>query len=228
MKYCVLPRRNLLKRYGGGWALVTGASDGLGKEYARNLARSGFNVILMARDEDKLDLVAKEIKDDFKVNTMVIVYDFSRLATLASVEELKKLLMKRMPSDVSILVNNVGCSKVGRLDKQTVWDIMRQINVNINSQTYMTHIMLPMLLERPQKSAIINVASVAAETLSGFVPIYSATKSYNLALGLSLHDSYKDKIDVLTVTPHGVKSQIYPGHQAFTISAATHGKAVID
>jgi hypothetical protein len=50
LKYFVLPRRNLKARYGGGWALVTGASDGIGKEYARELARSGFNIILMARN----------------------------------------------------------------------------------------------------------------------------------------------------------------------------------
>ena len=50
VKYCMLPRRNLHARYGGGWALVTGASDGLGKEYCMELAKSGFNIILMARD----------------------------------------------------------------------------------------------------------------------------------------------------------------------------------
>lgn len=50
MKYMVLPRANLKARYGGGWALVTGASDGLGKQYSMELARSGFNIILMARD----------------------------------------------------------------------------------------------------------------------------------------------------------------------------------
>ena len=92
----------------------------------------------------------------------------------------------------------------------------------------MTHCLLPMLLQRPHKSAIINVSSRAIETLSGFIPVYSATKAYNYALSLSLQDAYKDKIDVLTVTPHGVKTQIWPGHQAFTISAQTHGKAVID
>ena len=92
----------------------------------------------------------------------------------------------------------------------------------------MTYLMLPILLERPSRSAIINLSSLAAEELSGFVPIYGATKSYNLAMSLSLHDSYKDKIDVMAVTPHGVKTQIWPGHQSWTISAPTHGKAVID
>ena len=57
-KYCLLPRRNLKERYGGGWALITGASDGLGKQYALELARSGFNIILMARSSQKTEAVA--------------------------------------------------------------------------------------------------------------------------------------------------------------------------
>ena len=87
----------------------------------------------MARDSAKLEAVAKDIRTDFKVNTMVIVYDFSKLATPDSVQELEAILKKYLPSDVSILVNNVGCSKCGRLDKQSIWDAMRQINVNINA-----------------------------------------------------------------------------------------------
>ena len=51
MKYLILPRKDLKKRYGGGWALVTGASDGIGKAYCHELAQSGFNIILMARNE---------------------------------------------------------------------------------------------------------------------------------------------------------------------------------
>jgi len=73
---------------------VTGASDGIGKEYARSLAQSGFNIVLMARDKTKLDAVAKGIRDDFKVQTIVIVYDFSKLATLDSIDELQKILNK--------------------------------------------------------------------------------------------------------------------------------------
>ena len=93
-KYCMLPRKNLKSRYGGGYALVTGASDGIGKEYARNLAKSGFDIILMARDQTKLDIVAMEIRQEFKVQTIVIYYDFSKLATLESVHELKTILTR--------------------------------------------------------------------------------------------------------------------------------------
>ena len=75
-KYCLLPRRNLKQRYGGGWALVTGASDGLGKQYCFELARSGFDIVLMARNKEKLEAVAKEIRDTYSVCTKVLVYDF--------------------------------------------------------------------------------------------------------------------------------------------------------
>ena len=101
LKYCILPRRNLKSRYGNGYALkvlfgefsfshalITGASDGLGKEYARNLAKSGFDVVLIARDKAKLDKVAEEIRQDYKVQTITIVYDFSKLATKDSIMEL--------------------------------------------------------------------------------------------------------------------------------------------
>ena len=70
----------------------------------------------------------------------------------------------------------------------------------------MTHLMLPMLLERSSRSAIINVSSKASDTLGGFIPLLVSTKMYNLSLGMSLQDAYKDKIDVMVVTPRGVKT----------------------
>lgn len=134
VKYCMLPRKNLYARYGGGWALVTGASDGLGKQYCMELAKSGFNIILMARNAEKLDAVAKEISDAFGVETKVIVFDFSELASQESAEALKVLLENQLANiDLSVLVNNVGCAKFATLDKHTIWDSMRQVNININS-----------------------------------------------------------------------------------------------
>ena len=80
-KYCLLPRKDLKKRYGGGWALITGASDGLGKEYSIQLAKSGFNIVLMARNQKKTQDVADQIAKEWNVKTKVIVYDFSTLST---------------------------------------------------------------------------------------------------------------------------------------------------
>lgn len=138
---------------------------------------------MMARDQQKLESVAKEIREAHNVKTKVIVFDFSALATEESVRDLKELLSKELPADLSILVNNVGVCKAGLLGRHTVWEAMRQVNVNVNSMTYMTKLLLPRLLSRkPKKSAIINIASRSAQVMSGFTPIYCATKSYNLAL----------------------------------------------
>jgi len=107
-------------------------------------------------------------------------------------------------------VNNVGAGKAGNLDKHSIWDSMRQINTNINSQTYMSMFLLPRLLKGESRSAIINVSSVVAlpptSKLAGIIPVYSATKAYNLALSQAMFNQYKDKIDVMTVTPSSVKT----------------------
>ena len=135
--------------------------------------------------------------------TQTIVYDFSKLATEETVEELKSLLDSKLPENVSILVNNVGMCKVGVLHKHSIWNCLTSINVNINSQTYMTHIMLPKLLERKSRSAIINLSSIGARRPAAIYPTYNASKAYVQCHSLCLHDAYKDKIDVLAVQPHG-------------------------
>ena len=87
--YCLLPRKDLKARYGGGWALVTGASDGLGKGYCFELARNGFHIILLARNQAKLDKVAAEIREQYPgIKTEVVVFDFATLDKEESIIEL--------------------------------------------------------------------------------------------------------------------------------------------
>ena len=150
------------------------------------------------------------------------------MATEESVRELKDILAKELPTDVSILVNNVGVNKAGLFDRHTVWDVMRQVNVNINSQTYMTKILLPRLLARKDRSAIINISSRSALVMNGFTPVYCATKSYNHALSQCLRESYSDKLDILTVTPHSTKSALMPGGQCWVVSAERHATAAVN
>lgn len=95
----------------------------------------------------------------------------------------------------------------------------------------MTQLLLPKLLTRESRSAVINISSRSAFSHSAFTPLYCATKAYNLALSKCMQDAYSsqsDKLDVMTVTPHAVKTALQPGHQVFTISAQRHGKAVVN
>ena len=113
--------------------------DGIGKAYTHELAKSGLNIVLMARNQEKLDECAKELQEAYGVQTMCILFDFGTLSTEDSVKGLKALLDEKLADiDVSMLVNNVGTAYYGSLHESKIWDSMKQINVCINSQTYMS------------------------------------------------------------------------------------------
>lgn len=107
---------------------------------------------------------------------------------------------------------------------------MRLINVNVNTQTYMSMFLLPKLLARSSRSAIINVSSVVAHKpyIMGILPVYCATKSYNWTLSEAMRESYSDKIDILTVTPANTHTQMNPGIRVFSVTAVAHAVATIN
>merc|ERR1739838_746783 len=97
-----LKKRNLKEEYGQ-WAVVTGSTDGIGKSYAKELAKSGMNILLISRTKEKLERVAKEIGDEFSVETEIVQADFSN--GLPIYENIAKHLQNK---EIGILVNNVG------------------------------------------------------------------------------------------------------------------------
>ena len=120
MKYFIYPRLNLSERYGkGSWALITGASDGLGKQYALELAREGFNIVLMGRNVQKTAAASKEIRIATNVETKMLIFDFAKLETEEAAMELKSLL-DQLDVDISILANNCGVLHFGRLGDRDI------------------------------------------------------------------------------------------------------------
>ncbi len=75
-RHFLRPRKNHLADYGGGWALVTGASDGIGEAYSHQLAKQGINIILVSRSQEKMDKVAKDLESTYGVQTQTVVFDF--------------------------------------------------------------------------------------------------------------------------------------------------------
>ena len=92
----------------------------------------------------------------------------------------------------------------------------------------MSMFLLPRLLARESRGAIINVSSVAALSPGGMVPVYSATKAYNLSLSECMRDAYGDKLDVLTVTPANTATQMNSGRYLFSVSAESHARQTIN
>lgn len=172
-------------------ALITGASSGIGLELAREAAKDGCNLILVARSVDKLEALAKE------VGGTVIPADLSQKgACLKLAEEVKSRGLT-----VDILINNAGFATYGPLeetDRQTTLDM---IEVNVTSLTDLTHLFLPQMLER-KHGRIMNLASTAAFQPGPLMCVYYATKAYVLSFSEGLSNEVRPKgVSVTALCP---------------------------
>ncbi|XP_074855056.1 very-long-chain 3-oxoacyl-CoA reductase [Carettochelys insculpta] len=191
----------------GPWAVVTGATDGIGKAYAEELAKHGMNVVLISRSQEKLQYVASEIKEKFKVDTKIIVADFGEREDIYS-----RIKTELEGLEIGVLVNNVGTSytypeyflDVPDLDNT----ITKMININIMSVCKMTRLVLPGMLER-SKGVILNISSAAGMFPSPLLALYSATKAFVDFFSRGLHAEYKSKgIIVQSVLPFYVATKM--------------------
>jgi len=171
------------KRFQGKWAVVTGASDGLGAGFARNLARRGVNVVLLARTTSKLDAIVKEINDQGKAKAKAIQFDFSSTDAKYWEEKVKQLL--EVQPDV--LINNVGINVEFPTPFVDVpadfYDKM--VQVNINTANRLTRFLLPGMLER-KRGAVVFLSSGLGFMPGGLLSVYGATKAYALTLAVNL------------------------------------------
>lgn len=165
-----------VKACGGDWALVTGATDGIGKAYAFALAKRGLNIILVSRTPFKLQNVAADIESKYKgIRTKIIDVDFttSHETYIPRIEEAIRGL------DIGVLVNNVGMSYDHPEPFLNASSEMtnKLIHCNITSVNEMTRLILPQMVER-KKGAIINLSSLGGAMCTPLLSVYSATKAY--------------------------------------------------
>ncbi len=165
-----------------GTALITGASSGLGAEFARQLAARGHALILVARRADRLGALANELREQHGVAVEVLVAD---LSSPADTERVQARL--RECDDLTLLINNAGFGTVGRFAEVELHKTVSMINVHVTAAARLAHAALPGM-QRRRRGAIINVSSVA-----GFVPRagsvnYGATKAFLTAFSEALHN----------------------------------------
>ncbi len=182
-------------------ALITGASSGIGFELAHVLADEKSDLILVARNKEKLLALAEDLKRNNAINVKVIAKDLSQLSEVkALVEELKN-------ENIHYLINNAGFGYFGafnQCDWKTTEDM---IELNITTLTYLTHAVLPKMLENGS-GKILNVASVA-----GFLPgpnmaVYYATKAYVLHFSEAIAQELKESgVTVTALCPGPTQSQ---------------------
>lgn len=187
-----------------GTALITGASTGIGSIYARRLAQRGYNLILVARDQQRLTALANEINATSGRKTEALPADLTVKADLKRVEE-----RLRSDSSITALVNNAGFGGVAKLIDSDVDDMDNMIQLNVTALTRLTSAALPGFLQR-STGLIINISSIVAlspELLNG---VYSGTKAFVVNLTQSLYNEVKDKgIRVQAVLPGATSTDFW-------------------
>jgi short-subunit dehydrogenase len=164
-------------------ALVTGASGGIGLELARLLARSGYNMVLVARSEEKLAQLAQELTTRHEVAVRVLVKDLSRPEAPQEIFD----ELQREAIAIEVLVNNAGFGLYGAFSETDLNDELQMMQVNMVALTHLTKLLLPAMLKK-KRGKILNVASTAALQPGPLMAVYYATKAYVLSFSQALND----------------------------------------
>lgn len=156
----------------GRWAVITGASAGIGKYLAMELARRGCHLVLVARRQGLLDKLAEDLSSKFAISTEVIGADLTdQNASEALIEAIGD-------KPISILINNAGFAQTGTLDGGDWSKLRAMIQLNLVFLAGFTHAMLPRLKAAPNGARIMNVGSLAGYMGVPYMCTYSATKAF--------------------------------------------------
>ncbi|MEV4545787.1 SDR family NAD(P)-dependent oxidoreductase [Micromonospora echinaurantiaca] len=186
-------------------ALITGASSGIGAEFARQLAARGHDLALVARSVDRMEALAATLRQAHGVRVEVIGQD---LAAPDATERVTAELRAR-DLEVDLLVNNAGFGTCGRFEEIPGARDHDQLMVNVVALTDLTHALVPPMLARG-RGAVLNVASTAAFQPAAYFAVYSAAKAFVLNFSLALWSEYRDRgIRVLALCPGPVETEFF-------------------
>jgi len=184
-------------------ALVTGASSGIGAEFARQLAAEGMDVVLVARRADRLEQQRAEIEKQHKVRATAIAKDLSQSDAPAAVfaeTESKGIA-------VDWLVNNAGFGTNGRFAELPLEREMEEINLNIGALVSLARLYLPGMVERG-RGQIVNLGSVGSFVPTPYMATYSATKAFILSFSEAIASEVAGKgVGVLALCPGATKTE---------------------
>lgn len=157
------------------FTLITGASSGIGEEFARQYAKKGHSLILVARSENKLKKIASELESQHQIKIHVITQD---LGKLDSAEQLFNKI-QNLNIEVNFLINDAGIGLIGDFDIQEPPKIEEMLILNILTLTKLTYFFLPQL--KNYHGTILNVASQVAYEPAPYMAVYGGTKAYVLS-----------------------------------------------
>ncbi|GAA0369955.1 SDR family NAD(P)-dependent oxidoreductase [Bacillus horti] len=184
-------------QYQGKLAVVTGASSGIGKAYAIELAARGCHIVLVARSKDKLEALADEIKSKHLVQAYALPSDLSKAGSPRQLAE----SIAELGLTVDILINNAGIGTYGRFEDMDPEREQAEIMLNTAALVDLTHHFLPGMLKR-KDGIVVNVASMAAFVPCAYSAVYGATKAFVLSFSEALWAETRGRgVRVLALCP---------------------------
>lgn len=185
---------DFLHRYGP-WALVTGASSGIGEAIARELAARGLHLVVCARRKDRLDALAAELTGGHGVSVRCVEVDLSRPDFLPAIEEAVRDI------DLGLIVNNAGFGDKGPFLESDLAMNLRMLDTNCRAPLMLTHALAPRLVARG-RGGILFTSSTASFQGLPFASHYAATKGYDLQLAEGLWYELRPRgVDVVALCP---------------------------
>ncbi|MBR3771600.1 MAG: SDR family NAD(P)-dependent oxidoreductase [Clostridium sp.] len=188
------------------YALITGASSGIGRELALLLARKGYNLILVARREDRLLQVKNKLEQSLSIKVSIESID------LSSEENCKALIEKYDAYPIEILINNAGFGNVGFVSNQHIDTNLNMVKTNVIAPLIFTS----WFCQTRNHGAILNVSSIAAFTTPPLFATYGATKSFLYSFGTATNFELKKMrkdIHITTLCPGSVATEFYRNNQ---------------
>jgi uncharacterized protein len=187
------------------WAVVTGASAGIGKAFAENLAAKGKNLVLVARNRAKLSELSARLKSEYGIETRIICKDLSAAGAAGELfHEVESLKLQ-----IDTLINNAGFAVYGRLHETDIRRNEQQLMLNVVNLSLLTQLFLPAMVER-KSGAIINVASTAAFQPVPYMSNYGASKAFVDSFTEALWAEYRNSgVRFLSLCPGATETEFF-------------------
>ena len=185
------------------WAFITGASAGIGKEFAIQLAQRGLNLFLVARRKERLLTLKEQLEKQYGIKVFPLPYDLMDPVQIMS--SFKEATSK---GKVVYVINNAGLGTYQTFHHSTWEDQKKMIDLNTTTPTFFTHLFIPHMLGHGLPSRIVQVASLASYVWAPKFSVYNGTKSYLRAFSETLnHELKSTNINLTCLCPGGVRTE---------------------
>ena len=193
---------SFLTQYGK-WAIVAGASEGLGAAYAEELASRGLNLVLVARRSELLQTLASRLSTKYSVEIKSIVQD------LSMPDAAEQVVRNITDVEIGLMIYNAAFSAIGPFLERSLDHHLKEIRTNAFTPLKLTYLIAQQLLER-KRGGIVLMSSLSAFQGSAYISTYSATKAFNIVLAEGLWEEWREKgVDVLVCMSGAVSTPNY-------------------